>query len=137
MSSVQVREAVSTDAAPLIARIERAPFSRWHVRSRVVVGSATFFDAFDALSLAFVLPVLVPLWHVSPGQVGVLIAVGYLGQFLGALLFGSLAESMGLMRSAAAAVAIMSVMSIACAITGNRMNISKIYFFMDSPPLAY
>jgi len=106
------------DAAALIARIERAPFSRWHIRLRVVVGSATFFDAFDALSLAFVLPVLVPLWHISPGQVGVLIAVGYLGQFFGALLFGSLAESMGRIRSAAAAVAIMSVMSLACAITG-------------------
>ena len=29
-------------------------FPRWHRRPRVVVGTATFFDAFDALSLAFV-----------------------------------------------------------------------------------
>jgi len=110
---------MTADAAALIARIESAPFSRWHVRSRVVVGSATFFDAFDALSLAFVLPVLVGRWHISPKQVGILIAIGYVGQFLGALVFGSLAESFGRIRSAAAAVAIMSVMSLGCAISGN------------------
>ena len=113
------RPAPVADAAALIARIERVPFSRWHLRPRVIVGSATFFDAFDALSLAFVLPVLVSLWHISPAQVGMLIAIGYLGQFLGALVFGSLAESFGRIRSAAAAVAIMSVMSLSCAISGN------------------
>ena len=32
----------------LIARLERVPFSRWHLRARVIMGSATFFDAFDA-----------------------------------------------------------------------------------------
>ena len=104
-----------SDGSALIARLERVPFSRWHLRPRVVVGSATFFDAFDALSLAFVLPVLVPLWGLSPGQIGSLISIGYLGQFLGALIFGSLAEAIGRIRAAAGAVAIMSVMSLACA----------------------
>ena len=104
------------DGTALIARLERVPFSRWHLRPRIIVGSATFFDAFDALSLAFVLPVLVPLWGLSPGQIGSLISVGYLGQFLGALIFGSLAEAIGRIRAAAAAVAIMSVMSLGCAL---------------------
>ena len=83
------------------------------------MGSATFFDAFDALSLAFVLPVLVRLWGISAVQIGWLIAAGYLGQFAGALLFGALAERYGRIRSAAGATALMSVMSIACALAGN------------------
>lgn len=107
------------DATALIARIEAVPFSRWHLRLRFIVGSATFFDAFDALSLAFVLPVLVRLWHISPSQVGVLIAIGYVGQFLGALAFGSMAESHGRIPAAAACVAVMSVMSLGCAISGS------------------
>ncbi len=107
------------DAAALIARIEAVPFSRWHLRLRLIVGSATFFDAFDALSLAFVLPVLVRLWHISPSEVGVLIAIGYVGQFLGALVFGSMAESHGRVPAAAACVAVMSVMSLGCAISGS------------------
>lgn len=104
-----------SDAASVLARLERVPFSRWHVRPRLVVGSATFFDAFDALSLAFVLPVLVPLWHLAPGQIGSLISISYVGQFLGALLFGALAERRGRVPAAAGAVALMSVMSLACA----------------------
>ena len=105
--------------ADLIARLEAIPFSRWHLRARVIVGSATFFDAFDALSLAFVLPILVREWGITPSQIGWLIATGYIGQFAGALIFGSLAERHGRIRSAAGAVAIMSVMSLVCATTGS------------------
>jgi MFS transporter, putative metabolite:H+ symporter len=109
----------TSSASALIARLERVPFSRWHLRARIIMGSATFFDAFDALSLAFVLPVLVRLWGISPVQIGWLIAVGYFGQFAGALLFGGLAERYGRVRSAAGATALMSVMSLACALAGN------------------
>ena len=103
----------------IVARLERLPFSRWHLRARVIVGSATFFDAFDALSLAFVLPVLVRQWRMTPAEIGWLIAIGYLGQFVGALLFGWLAERHGRVRSVAGATALMSVMSIACAMSGS------------------
>ena len=103
----------------LVARLERVPFSRWHLRARIIVGSATFFDAFDALSLAFVLPVLVRQWSITPAEIGWLIAIGYLGQFVGALLFGGLAERYGRVRSVAGATALMSVMSIACAMSGS------------------
>ena len=106
-------------ASGLIARLERVPFTRWHLRARIIMGSATFFDAFDALSLAFVLPVLVRLWGISAVQIGWLIAAGYFGQFAGALLFGALAERHGRIRSAAGATALMSVMSLACALAGN------------------
>jgi MFS transporter, putative metabolite:H+ symporter len=106
-------------SSELIARLESVPFSRWHLRARIIVGSATFFDAFDALSLAFVLPVLVRLWHITPAQIGWLIAIGYLGQFLGALVFGALAERYGRVRGVAGATALMSVMSIACALSGS------------------
>lgn len=107
------------DAAGLLSRMESVPFSRWHTKARVVMGSATFFDAFDALSLAFALPVLIGLWRISPAQVGLLISASYVGQLVGALLFSGLAEKFGRVRSATAAVAIMSVMSLACALVGS------------------
>ena len=37
-------------AAHLLFRIENVPFSRWHTKARIIMGSATLFDAFDALS---------------------------------------------------------------------------------------
>ena len=109
----------ASSAPELIARLERAPFSRFHLRARIIMGSATFFDAFDALSLAFVLPVLVRLWGITPVQIGWLISVGYLGQFVGALVFGAMAERYGRIRSASGATALMSVMSLACAFAGS------------------
>jgi putative MFS transporter len=111
--------AAGLTADDLIRRIESVPFSRWHTKARVIMGSATFFDAFDALSLAFVLPVLIGLWHIEPMQIGYLIGVSYAGQLIGALFFGWLAERMGRIRSATISIGIMSVMSLGCALSGN------------------
>jgi MFS transporter, putative metabolite:H+ symporter len=107
------------DGADLLTRFENVPFSRWHARARIIVGSATFFDAFDALSLAFALPVLIRLWHITPAESGLLISSSYVGQLLGALMFSTLAEKFGRIRSITAAVALMSVMSLGCALSGD------------------
>ena len=106
-------------AAELVARIESVPFSRWHIRPRIVVGSATFFDAFDAFQLAAALVVLRGLWELTPGDIAALVSASYLGQIVGALAFGRLAEKFGRMPMVACAVVLMSVMSLVCAFTGN------------------
>lgn len=113
------REQGAAPAAQLLFRLENVHMSRWHTRARIIMGSATFFDAFDALSLAFVMPVLIGLWKISPAQVGLLIAAGYLGQVVGALFFGWLAETIGRTRSAGITIGLMSVMSVGCALAGN------------------
>src|SRR5438128_11603695 len=100
----------------LIARLENVPLSRSQAKARIVVGSATFFDAFNALALAFALPVLIRLWHITPAQSGFLISASYIGQLAGALLFSWLAERFGRVPSASAATALMSIMILACAI---------------------
>jgi MFS transporter, putative metabolite:H+ symporter len=64
----------------------------------VLIGSASFFDAFDALTIAQVLPVLPPLWRLSGAETGLLISIGYLGQLVGALLFGSPRSEVGCSR---------------------------------------
>jgi putative MFS transporter len=115
-SSTQASE---ISAGQLLARFESVPFTRWHMKARVIMGSATFFDAFGALSLAFALPVLNRLWHLSPQQSGLLIGATYVGQLGGAFLFSWMAERYGRVRSASIAVAIIAVMSLACALAQN------------------
>ncbi len=101
-------------ATSLIIRMEQVPTSRWYVRARVIMGSATFFDAFNALSIAFVLPILVPLWHITAPEIGLMIGASYVGQIIGALAFSWAAERYGRIPCAAAATAIYAIMSLAC-----------------------
>ncbi len=112
-------EGPAANAASLLLRMEQVPFSRWHMNARLVMGSATFFDAFNALSLAFALPTLIRLWHISPKQSGLLISASYVGQLAGALAFSALAEKVGRIRGTTAAIAIMSVLGFGCALAGN------------------
>src|SRR6266540_1954521 len=99
----------------IVARLERLPTSWWQVKARIIVGVATFFDAFDALAIASVLPVIVPLWKLTPPQIGLMISAGFLGQLLGALLFGWIAERYGRMTAMIWSIALFAVMSLACA----------------------
>jgi MFS transporter, putative metabolite:H+ symporter len=106
-------------AASLLARIERIRVTPWHVRALVVMGSATFFDAFDVLAIAYVLPALVGVWRLTPRSIGLLISSSFTGQIVGALFFGWLAERIGRLQCAKLTIALYSLMSLACAAAWN------------------
>ena len=106
-------------AASLLARIERTQVSPWHIRALLVMGSATFFDAFDVLAIAYVLPSLIGVWKLAPRTIGVLISSSFIGQIVGALFFGWLAERIGRLRCAKITIALYSLMSLLCAVSWN------------------
>jgi len=99
----------------VVARIERLPTSWWHVKTRIIVGVATFFDAFDAIAIATVLPVLVPMWKLTGPDIGFMISAGYVGQLIGALLFGWIGERYGRMPAMIGSIALFGIMSLVCA----------------------
>jgi len=102
----------------VVGRVERLPFHSWHIKVRLYIGVATFFDAFDAIMLAYTMPVLVPLWKIPRARVGLLISAGYVGQLLGALFFGWFAERYGRIRSLTCSVLVLSLASLACVFSG-------------------
>jgi putative MFS transporter len=106
-------------AASLLARIEQTQVSPWHIRALLVMGSATFFDAFDVLAIAYVLPSLIGIWKLAPRTIGVLISSSFLGQIVGALFFGWLAERIGRLQCAKITIALYSLMSLLCAVSWN------------------
>ena len=105
----------TVDTFEIAARMERLPVARWHHKMRLIVGSANFSDAFDALTIAYVLPVLIPLWHLGEAQIGLLIAAGYVGQAVGGVMSGWLAERYGRVRVMTANLVFFSLLSFACA----------------------
>jgi putative MFS transporter len=102
-------------AGEVAARIERLPLTHWQVRARIIVGTATFFDAFDALAIAYVLPVIAPLWTLSPQEVGYLISAGFAGQLVGAIVFGWIAERYGRIPALVGSITTFALLSVACA----------------------
>jgi len=102
------------DVYKIAARLERLPLTRWHTKMRVIIGTAWFFDAFDALAISYVLPVLIGLWKLQPSEIGLLIAIGYAGQVIGSLSAGWLAERWGRVPVMALTLLIFTLGSFAC-----------------------
>ena len=104
----------SAGNAQLVARLERLPVTRRLKLLRVIVGIATFFDAYTVLAIAFAMPQLVTEWKLTPAQVGMIISAGYVGQLFGAVIFGSLAEKFGRLKILFITIVLFVSMDIAC-----------------------
>jgi len=114
----------AADAPPgsesdIASRIERIPFCSWHIKTRLTIGVATFFEGFNILSISYVLPVLVPRWHLTPPQTGALIGVGFLGGAISTFALGWIAERFGRKTAIVLSTAAYSVASLLCALAWN------------------
>jgi putative MFS transporter len=119
----------SLNEQTIAARLERLPYSNWHITVTIVLGIAIFFDSFDSLAIAYVLPVLKDEWHIAPANIGGLISIANFGQALGALTFGWIAERIGRVSTARIAIGLFAVMSLACAFTHNYDQLFVCRFF--------
>jgi MFS transporter, putative metabolite:H+ symporter len=117
------------DPYRIAARMERLPHSPWHNKVRLIIGTVNFSDAFDALTVAYVLPVLLPLWHMSMAQAGLLISMGYLGQVIGGFGSGWLGERMGRIPLAVANIILFSLFSLACIFAQSYAALVTLRFF--------
>jgi putative MFS transporter len=114
--------ATATANAALLARLERVPVTRRLMTIRVVVGTATFFDAYTVLVIAFAMPKLVTEWQLTPAWVGAILSAGYVGQFIGAILFGWVAERIGRMPTLLITIVLFVSMDIACLFAWGGMS---------------
>lgn len=116
-------------AAQLIAaRLDRLPASSWHVRVRLILGIATFFDAMDLLAISFAVPAIAGPWRLSPQQIGMIISAAFAGQLIGALAAGWAAETFGRLRTVVIATLIFSLMSLACAFAWDAQSLAVFRF---------
>lgn len=104
------------------------PPTRWHLKIRAIIGTATFFDGFDAVAIAFVLPTLIGLWHLGPSETGFLLSSGFFGQLIGASSFGWLAERYGRIRVLNWTILILSMFGLACAFAWSYWSLAGFRF---------
>jgi len=90
---------VAGEAARIAGRLDRIPPNRFHVRLAALLGTGTFFDGFDAISIAVVLSAIVSHFHLSITTASLIVSGGYVGQLVGALVVGALSERIGRRRA--------------------------------------
>ena len=115
--------------AEVVARLERLPVTTRLMLLRVIVGIATFFDAYTVLAIAFAMPQLVTEWKLTPTEVGLIISSGYVGQFFGAVIFGSLAEKIGRLKTLFITIVLFTSMDIACLFAWSGVSMMAFRFF--------
>jgi len=102
----------------------------WKVRSRApyLIGLLMLFDSWDSIVIAYALPLIIKEWSLSALSAGTLVSAGYGGQFLGAIMFGSVAERYGRLPVLRWLVAIMSVLAALCAVADTYDHLLIIRF---------
>jgi putative MFS transporter len=76
-------------------RLERLPFSRFHLKLLLIGGLGLAFEALDAGIIAFIIPSLRTQWGLSGTEVGWIASSTYVGFLVGALLSGILGDRYG------------------------------------------
>jgi len=90
---------VATTSAPgLISALDEAPVSRFHLRAALVSGMGFFTDAYDLFIIGIVSTLLKTEWQLSSGRLAILNATMLGAAFLGAMVFGRIADVIGRKR---------------------------------------
>lgn len=79
----------------ILRRLERIPFGRVQWRLLWMGGMGYTFDAMDGAMIAFILPAVAALWHLTDAQTGLLGSSAMIGYLFGAFFAGALGDLVG------------------------------------------
>ena len=102
-------------ATSLTERLNDAPTSRFHRRAVLVSGVGFFTDAYDLFVIGTVAALVTVQWHLSTTQTSWVTGSAILGAFIGAFVFGRIADVLGRKRVYVLVAAIMVVGAVASA----------------------
>lgn len=99
--------------------LDDAPTSKFHRRAVLISGMGFFTDAYDLFVIATVATILKTQWHLSTTQTSWVTGAAILGAFVGAFVFGRIADLLGRKTVYTVVAAIMIFGAIASALSPN------------------
>ena len=106
-----------TRSRDLIAALDEASLSRFHLRALVVSGMGFFTDAYDLFVIGIASALITTQWDLSSGRLALLNSTMLGAAFLGAFVFGRLADVVGRKRVYWMVAAIMIVGALGSALS--------------------
>jgi PHS family inorganic phosphate transporter-like MFS transporter len=103
-------------AADLIGALDDASIGRFHLKAALVSGMGFFTDAYDLFVIGVASALVQANWNLSTGQVATLNATMLFAAFVGASLFGRVADVLGRKRVYWLVAVIMTVAAIGSAL---------------------
>ncbi|MGN6792139.1 MAG: MFS transporter [Streptosporangiaceae bacterium] len=101
----------------LIAALDEASLSRFHLRAVLVSGMGFFTDAYDLFVIGIASTLITADWNLSSGRLALLNSTMLFAAFLGALVFGRFADVAGRKRVYWLVAAIMIVAAVGSALS--------------------
>ncbi len=105
--------------AGVVENLNNAPFSLFHLRAVLTSGMGFFTDAYDLFIIGAALVLIKPLWHPTTAQVGLLGSSALVAAFVGAFVFGRLADVIGRKKIYGILAIIMALGALASAFSPN------------------
>ncbi|KPV41845.1 MFS transporter [Alicyclobacillus ferrooxydans] len=110
--------------------LDDAPLSLFHLRAMIISGLGFFTDAYDLFIIGAALVLIKNEWHLSGTMVGLVGSTTLLANFLGAIIFGRLADILGRKKLYGLVATIMSIGAILTAFSPNIYWLIAFRFFL-------
>jgi PHS family inorganic phosphate transporter-like MFS transporter len=99
--------------------LDEAPTSLFHLKTAITSGMGFFTDAYDLNVISTALLLIKPQFHLSAGQVGMVGSTALIASFVGAFVFGRIADVVGRKRVYGIEAAVMAIGAILTAFAPN------------------
>lgn len=120
---------MSRGAATIAARVDRLALGRFHRRFIALVSLGIFFDLYDIFIVAYIGAALQQAGFLSLKQFSVFVAAGFLGMFVGTVVFGMGSDRMGRRSAFILLLLIYSVFTFADAFAPSARWLIVLRFF--------
>jgi MFS transporter, putative metabolite:H+ symporter len=111
-------------------RIERLPLGRFHRRFIALVSLGNFFDLYDIFIVAYIGAALQQSGFLSLKQFSLFVAMGFLGMFVGTIVFGMGSDRMGRRSAFITLLLIYSAFTLASAFSPSANWLIALRFFV-------
>jgi PHS family inorganic phosphate transporter-like MFS transporter len=107
------------ESPTLITSLDEAKLGRFHLRAVLISGTGFFTDAYDLFIIGIASTLIKDQWHLGSSQLGLLNSMTLAASFLGAFVFGRIADVLGRKKVYWLVAAIMVVGALASSIAPN------------------